>query len=209
MRTIEISFPIEEGMPAFPGDPPVTIRKSRSIDWGDPYELSVLSMGSHTGTHVDPPVHFLPGGATVDQIDLSTLNGPCYVLHVPDGTGTVGAAEIDRLPEGADRVLLRTRNSPRWESSDAYFPEYVALDIEGARRLVARGVRLVGVDALSIDGPSAREFPVHRALLGAGVVVLEGLRLAGAREGAYELRCLPLRISGGDGGPCRAVLVEP
>ncbi|MFI5414233.1 MAG: cyclase family protein [Candidatus Lutacidiplasmatales archaeon] len=207
MRTIDISMPMHPGMPSFPGDPPVHGRPVRQVDRGDPYNLSVWTMGSHAGTHVDPPRHFLSAGAGSDRLDLAVLNGPCHVVDVGDGATTVGPAEVARMPSGTTRVLFRSANSRRWDSGDQFFPDYVALTLPAANELLARGVRLVGVDALSIESDPSERYPVHRLLLGAGVAILEGLRLGAAPAGEYELRCLPLRWVDGDGAPCRAVLV--
>lgn len=207
MRTIDISMPVHAGMPSFPGDPPVHAAPVRQVDRGDPYNLSVWTLGSHAGTHVDPPRHFLPDGGGADRLDLAVLNGPCRVVDVGEGATTIGAAEVGRVPSGTTRVLFRSSNSRRWDAGASFFPDYVALTLSAAKDLLARGVRLVGVDALSVESDPSERFPVHRLLLGAGVAILEGLRLGEAPEGEYEIRCLPLRWVGGDGAPCRAVLV--
>jgi arylformamidase len=209
MRFIDISTPIEDGMAGFPGDPSVRVERVRSLERGDAYNLSHLSLGSHTGTHVDPPLHFIPGGTSVDALDLGRLNGRCHVVQVPASVRSIRAADLAGVPRNAERLLLRTSNSDRWAASPAFFPDYVALDPSAAEALAARGLRLVGLDSLSIESDPTERFPVHHRLLGAGVLILEGLRLAGVEPGEYELRLLPLRIVGGDGGPSRAVLVAP
>jgi arylformamidase len=209
MRTIDISMPLHAGMPAFPGDPDVGSVPVRRTARGDPYNLSAWTLGSHAGTHVDPPNHFLPSGAGADRLDLGVLNGPCHVVEVEADAKSIGTADLARVPIGCSRVLFRTSNSPRWDSGTAYFPDYVALTLPAAKELLARGVRLVGVDALSVESDPSEHFPVHHLLLGAGVAILEGLRLGEVREGEYELRCLPLRWVDGDGAPCRAVLLAP
>ena len=208
LRILDISIPISAGMARFPGDPAIQIERTHSIDRGDPYNLSAISMGSHTGTHIDPPVHFLPQGATLDQVDLAVLNGPCEVVGVPPGPDRIGAHAFDHVAAETHRVLFRTTNSDRWARKEEFFPDYVALSEEGAEAAVARGIRLVGIDSLSIER-SGSGFPVHHRLLGASVVILEGLRLAAVPPGRYQLRCLPLRIQGGDGGPARALLLPP
>lgn len=205
-RPIDVSMPLFAGMPAFPGDPRFGSVRLRSIDQGDPYNISAVTLGSHAGTHVDPPIHFVPGGATLDEVDLSVLNGPCQVVEVPAAAGSVGPREVVGVPDGTERVLLRTTNSARWERRLEFFPDYVALAPEGAQALLDRGVRLVGIDSLSIERDPSGRFPVHHQLLGAGVLILEGLLLSEVPPGAYELRCLPLRVRGGDGGPARVVL---
>jgi len=202
-------MPLFEGMPAFPGDPEFSTRPVRSMARGDPYGLSALSLGSHAGTHVDPPSHFVPGGPPVDQVDLGVLNGPCRVVRVPDACRAIGREEVASVPPGTTRVLFRTSNSLRWKERLVYFPDYVALNEAGARALLDRGVRLVGIDSLSVESDPTGNFPVHHCLLEGGALIVEGLLLADAPAGPYELECLPLRLRGGDGGPARVVLVAP
>jgi arylformamidase len=206
MRTIDVSMPLVAGMPAFPGDPEFATEPVRAIARGDAYNISSISMGTHAGTHVDPPRHFLETGATTDRLDLDVLSGSCRVLEIPATATEIGPEHVARLPAGTERVLFRTSNSGRWARALAFFPDYVAVGPAAARALVAAGVRLVGLDALSIERDATGTFPVHHELLGHGALILEGLLLADAPEGAYELRCLPLRLQGGDGGPARVVL---
>ena len=199
-------MPIYPGMPSFPGDPPVRSTQTQSLENGDAYNLSSWTIGSHTGTHIDPPRHFFRGGASIEDVDPTVLNGPCRVLSVGNGVQRVGPAELERVPEGTQRLLLRTGNSTRWLSEPGFFADYASLTLEGARLVVAKGVRLVGIDALSIESGVAGAFPVHQALLGSGTIILEGLMLADVEEGNYRLHCLPLRLREGDGGPARAML---
>ncbi len=206
MRWIDVSMPLRAGMPAFPGDPVFRSSRVKTLESGAPYSLSTLELGSHTGTHVDPPSHFVRDGPTIDRVPLDRLNGPCAVVEIPDEVRTVSREHLEGVPDGAERVLFRTSNSARWAERLAYFSDYVHLGEEGARLLLERGVRLVGIDALSVELDPDGRFPVHRTLLGRGVVIVEGLLLAPVRAGAYELACLPLRIAGGDGGPARAAV---
>jgi arylformamidase len=206
MRTIDVSMPLFVGMPSFPGDPAFAIAPAHSIARGDAYNVSALSMGTHAGTHVDPPLHFFPKGTPTDRLDLDLLRGPCRVVDVPSGSAQIGPEDVARAPAGTERVLFRTANSQRWARELAFFSDYVALSPAGARALVGAGVRLVGLDALSIERDTTGTFPVHHELLGRGALILEGLMLADAPEGDYVLDCLPLRIRGGDGGPARVVL---
>ncbi|MGI0151547.1 MAG: cyclase family protein [Thermoplasmata archaeon] len=201
-----MSFPIRDRMAGFPGDPAVLLTPVHRIERGDPYDLSSLTMSSHTGTHVDPPRHFVRGGAGIDRVDLEILNGPARVVRIPRTVGTIGAESVEGVPAGTERVLFRTENSARWPPSFSFFPDYVALDESAARALLDRGVRLVGVDSLSVERDSTGTFPVHHRLLGGGALVLEGLVLGEVPEGKYDLACLPLRIVDGDGGPARATL---
>ncbi|HTP53571.1 MAG TPA: cyclase family protein [Thermoplasmata archaeon] len=199
-------MPIEPGMPSFPGDPPVEIASVRSIARGDPYNLSSLRLGSHTGTHVDPPLHFLTRSASVDRLDLDLLSGPALLIDVPADRTRIGREELRAVPAGTTRLLLRTANSSRGANVGRFDTEYVSLTLDGARRLLELEVRFVGIDALSIESDPSERFPVHRKLLGHSVPILEGILLAEAAPGSYRLDCLPLRLKDGDGGPARAVL---
>jgi arylformamidase len=202
----DLTMLLDETTPRFPGDPGVEIRRVRSLERGDPYRLSALAFGSHAGTHLDAPSHFLAQGATVDTVDLGLLNGPAWVIALPPSVGPIGARELAGVPDGTERLLLRTRNSSAWARGEGFRDDYAALTPEGADRLVERGLRLVGVDGLSVESDPTLRFPVHHRLLAAGCWILEGLMLDGVPEGAHELRCLPLRLRGVDGSPCRAVL---
>ncbi len=200
MSWIDVSMPIAPGMPVWPGNPPVEV--TRAVD-GDAL-VSTLSLGTHTGTHVDAPSHYLPGGAPIEMMPLDTLLGPARVVKI-DGDA-VDAADLEALdPQPGERLLIRTRNSEE-AARDRFDPSFVALTLAAARLLAARKIRCVGVDYLSVGGFHDDGAAIHRALLEAGVWILEGLRLAGVEPGAYELACLPLAIAGGDGAPARAVL---
>jgi arylformamidase len=209
MRRIDISMPLFPGMAGFPGDPTFGREPSHSLSNGDAYNVSRLVLGSHAGTHIDPPLHFLAGGAPVDRIDLGILNGPCEVVGVDPRRREVGPLDLERIPPGETRVLFRTANSDRWARAAVFFSDYVALGLPAATELLRRGIRLVGIDSLSVESDPTGRFPVHRALLSGGALILEGLFLAEAPPGSYELACLPLRVRDGDGGPARAVLCAP
>ena len=198
MRIIDISVPLREGMVTYPGDPVVRLERAASIADGDAVNLTRLDFGLHSGTHVDAPVHFIDDGTGVDEIPLDALVGPCHVVEVPD----LSASSVATAPEGAERVLFKTPNSELW-SRDEFSEDFAMLDGAAATLLVERGVRLVGVDYLSVGDEAA-----HRVLLGAGVVPVEGLDLRGVEPGRYELVCLPIHIVGADGAPARAILVE-
>jgi arylformamidase len=209
MTRYDVSMPLFVGMPGYPGDSPFEARATHSLVRGDPYGLTRLVLSSHAGTHVDPPSHFIEGGTTIDQVDLDALQGPCEVVDVPAGVERVGAAAVAGVPRGSTRVLFRTSNSSRWARSLHFFPDYVAVGLDAANALKARGVRLVGIDSLSAESDPTGTFPVHHALLGDGVLLLEGLLLHDVAAGPYVLECLPLRLQGGDGGPARALLRTP
>ena len=207
-RAIDLSFPLSSACPTFPGDPAIRVRPVRTLERGDAYRLSTLALGSHSGTHLDAPSHFVAGGASVDQVDLELLNGEAHVVQVAEEARSVGRTELKGVPAGALRVLFRTANSRRFASGSGFFADYVGLEPEAAERLLELGVRLVGVDGLSVENDPSQRFPVHHRLLGAGCWILEGLRLDGVAPGTHRIGCLPLRLEGADGSPCRAVLWE-
>ncbi len=207
-----MSLALRPGMTTWAGEPGPTITPLRRIAAGDSANVSVLSFASHTGTHVDPPVHFIDGAATVDALPVDALLGPCVVV-AHDGAGNVSGDVLERaaIPKDARRLLIRTRNSALWSDPATPFTrDFVAVDASAARWCVARGIRLVGVDYLSIEpqGPEKAGYPTHKTLLGAGVVIVEGLDLSGVAPGTYELICAPLRVAGGDGAPARVFLIE-
>jgi arylformamidase len=199
MELIDISVPIRAGMVTYPGDPEVRVERAASIAGGDVVNLTRIDFGMHSGTHVDAPVHFIDDAAGVDSISLEAVVGPCEVVGVPD----LSRESVAAAPEGAERVLFKTPNSELW-ARDEFAEDFARLDGAAARLLVERGVRLVGVDYLSVGDEDA-----HHALLGAGVVPVEGLDLRGVDPGRYELICLPLRVVGADGAPARAILHRP
>ena len=190
-RIIDISTPLGPATPVYPGDPAPSLTRLSEAAGGDSFSLSRLVLGTHTGTHVDPPAHFLPGAATVDQLPLDTLIGRARLLVLATSR-PVEPADLAAVPRGTRRLLLCAGGQPLSEGA--------------AEWLVRRGVRLVGVDGLSV-APEHAPGPVHHLLLGAGVVIVEGLALAGVPAGLYTLVCLPLLIANGDGAPARAVLI--
>ncbi len=205
MTVIDISVWIEPDMVRYEGDPVVTVTPYRARAQGDPADVSLLSLGSHTGTHVDAPAHFLDAGATVDRLPWDALVGPALVVEIA-GEGPIGRETLERHGLGGHRrVLLKTRNSGLW-ALGRFSRDYMAIDVEAAGYLVAQGIRLVGIDYLSIEPWHSPGFPVHRRLLEAGVVILEGLNLSAVEPGLFELVCLPLPVRGIDGAPCRAIL---
>lgn len=211
-RVIDITLGIEAGMLVWPDDPPVTVEPAARISRGDPANVSALALGTHTGTHVDPPAHFLEGGATVDRLSLDVLVGPATVVDLRGIPGPLQPADLDAraIPSSVRRLLLKTDNSAVWSGNPVRMPDhYVSLSLAGARWLADRGIRLVGADFLSIEPPSEDGYPVHRALLEAGIVLVEGLDLSHVVAGEYVLACLPLKVIGGDGAPARCVLMQP
>jgi arylformamidase len=197
---IDISVPIRPDMVTYPGDPTVTLERVADIGRGDVANLSRLDFGVHSGTHVDAPVHFIDGADGAEALPLDVLVGPARVLDLTradrlDATAFEG-------PALGERILLKTRNSELW-ADDAFSKDFLALSEDGARALIGAGVKLVGIDYLSIGDEAA-----HLALLSAGVVAIEGLDLRGVEPGDYDLICAPLKLVGSDGAPARALLVR-
>ena len=205
-KIYDITTPIRNGMLTYPGDPGVNLRRVHIIGAGSSANLSEYCFGSHTGTHVDPPLHFYPEGGGVDTLPLDALIGRAVVISVPGDEITAGFLEKE-LPEGAERVLFKTKNSGLL-NDPVFHKDFAHLAADAATYLVGRGVRLVGIDYLSVEVFHSPDHAVHKTLLGAGVVIVEGLELSGVRPGEYRLTCLPLLVEGGDGAPARAILEE-
>ena len=203
---IDLSVPLRDGMVHWPGDPGIRIRKVKEIGRAGSSDLSLLSMGSHTGTHMDAPGHFLKGGRTIDRLPLETVIGPARVIPVRH-LREIRVEELrpHRIRRG-ERILFKTRNSARCWNSSRFVKDFVHLTTESARYLAALRLACIGVDYLSVGGYKKDGAEVHRALLRAGIWIIEGLNLSAARPGRYELICLPLKIERGDGAPARAIL---
>ncbi len=210
-RLHDISVAVCPQMPSWPGDPTFESRLVDAIAQGEAANVSWIGMGAHSGTHVDAPLHFFQSGVAVDSLPLDVLVGPCIVAELP-ATDAIRAADLEALslPTGTTRLLLKTPNSSLWHSSATEFrPDFVGLAPDAARWVVNQVIRLLGVDYLSVEPyPAPREHPVHKTLLAAGVVLLEGTDLSTISPGAYMLVCLPLKLIGLEGAPARAVLLE-
>ena len=205
MKLYDATLPIHEKMVTFPGDPPFKIKPFFQRQQGDSFDLALMSLGTHLGTHVDPPAHYLAGGATVDEIPLESLVGPALVLDMR-GRSQVDQQALAKAPLGDHvRVLFKTDNGPRL-LEPSFHEDFVHLTEDGARYLVQKNVRLVGNDYLSIERYQNPGAPVHHILLKAGVVVVEGVDLLEVPPGVYEIYCLPLKIKGADGAPARILL---
>jgi arylformamidase len=212
MRIYDVSAPLRNGMPAWPGDPAFERRLRTSLERGDEDTVSELVLGAHTGTHVDAPSHFILGGGDIGSIPLEVLVGPALVVGFEDIGTAIGAGDLERagIEEGTARVMAKTTNSG-WSTSDNEFrSDFVAFDESAAQWCVDHGVRLLGVDYLSIEpyGDDRTGHPVHHTLLEAGVVILEGLDLARVSPGRYLLMALPLSIPEAEGSPARVLLME-
>jgi arylformamidase len=203
---IDVSVPLRSGMVHWPDNPPVRIERMLAMECGDAANVSTISLGSHTGTHMDAPIHFVPGGAGMDRMPLDATIGQARVIEIQDPI-SIKPDELDPHVIGrGERVLFKTQNSTRrWWTQD-FVEDFVYVSQEAARYLADRGVRTVGVDYLSVGGFWKDGVETHQALLGPGIWVIEGLDLSGIGPGEYELICLPLKVEDGDGAPARAIL---
>ena len=209
MKIYDISLPISPELPVWPGDPQVVLEKVSSMDAGAHDNVSRLACGVHVGTHVDAPHHFLNDHRTVESLSLDILVGPACVVQIPEDVAVIDAQVLDHtaiLP-GTERLLLKTRNSNHWKRGENGFDTgFVGVSADGAEWLVQHDLKLVGIDYLSV-APYHQSIPTHRALLTAGIVIIEGLDLSAVASGTYSLYCLPLKLVGSDGAPARTILV--
>ena len=211
MKIFDVTLPLSPDLPVWPGDPTVSMTRAVSMEDGGEYNLTHLTLGVHTGTHIDAPCHFLPGQQPgVDALDLSILVGPALVVDVADEVSEITAEVVRSLsiPVGTERLLFKTRNRLLWEIEPLIFREdFVAVEVSGARELVKMGIKLVGVDYLSV-APYQDGVPTHQVLLKAGVIPVEGMDLRDVPAGVYQLVCLPMKLVGCDGAPVRAILIS-
>lgn len=204
-KIFDITLPINRELPIWPGDPDVMIEITEKISEGGKANISRINMGSHTGTHIDAPFHFNDRGITVDRLPLNLLIGRARVIDIGEDTGAIDKPTIETIEiDGIEKVLFKTRNSNRY--SKEFIKDFVALTPNGASLLVEKGVRVVGIDYLSIEAYGSKEHDTHRILLSSGVIIIEGLYLKDIKPGEYELIALPLLLEGGDGAPARVVL---
>ena len=204
-RIYDVTVPLSSSVPAWPGEPRFEAQRIQRLEDGHAANVTRITASVHSGTHIDAPRHFLAGGASVDQLPLEILMGKARVLDlkVMDHIRRKDLEELDLRDD--IRVLLKTRMSGQLRHSE-FQQGFVALAEDAATYLVQVGIKLVGIDYLSIDPFDSKDHPAHHALLGAGVVIVEGLDLSEVPEGEYDMACLPLRIEGADGAPARVVL---
>jgi arylformamidase len=207
-RIYDVSVPIRDGGLIYPGNPEIHLSLQQSVALGAGANVSSVEFGSHTGTHVDAARHFFDDGQTVDQIPLETLMGPALVLEFGSET-VVTRADLEKHDlSNVDRVLLKTRNSSYLTQDPEFHRDYTFLAPDGAEHLVNLGVKLVGIDYLSIEQFHSGHHRTHLTLLRANVVIVEALNLADVPPGRYMLYCLPIKLAGCDGAPARAVLIS-
>jgi arylformamidase len=204
-KIIDVTVPLSAALPTFPGDPPFQMDFTHRIAEGEPYNVARLSLGVHSGTHVDAPYHFLADGSTVDQLPLEILLGKCRVVDMQE-RDKIERPDLEAEDLRDDiRILLKTRMSGQLRRPE-FQENFVYLTPDAAHYLVQAGIKLVGIDYLSIERFGSLDYAAHHALLGAGVVIIEGLDLSEVEPGEYDLTCLPMLIAGADGAPARVVL---
>jgi arylformamidase len=205
MKLIDVSVPLDATLPTYPHNTPFSLEPIKRLARGDSSNVSTLHMSAHCGTHVDAPRHFFDSGPGTEALPLDLLMGRVRVIQVTSRTG-IAAEDLANQDFSEDvRILIKTRNSLLWGTPE-FRPDYVGVTESGARHLVAHGIKLVGVDYLSVEQFKTPGAPAHHVLLGAGTIVIEGLNLRDVEPGIYDLCCLPLRIVGSDGAPARVVL---
>ncbi len=194
--------------PVYEGDAPMKFEFLKDMRKGDALTLSAYSLGAHSGTHIDAPMHFVLGGASIDRVPLQPLIGPARVIDIPDGVQAIDVAELNRHEwKGAQRVIFRTRSSLRgWMASANFHRDFAYIAPDAAQLLADAGVQLVGIDYISAEQFGAPAPMTHRILLGKGIPIVEGLSLEGVSAGDYDLIVLPIKIAGHEGAPARAIL---
>ena len=209
MKLYDISLPISSELVSWPGDPSPKLIKVLSINEGDACNVTKLEMGVHTGTHIDSPNHFIEDGITTDSMQLEVLMGKCLVIEITSKSNIQVSDLYDFEIGKYERLLLKTKNSVHWENGSKKFDKnFIALSLEAAEYLVKSGIKLIGIDYLSIEAYGVREHTVHHHLLNNQIAILEGLNLSKVDEGEYELICLPLKLVDCDGAPVRAILKD-
>jgi len=205
MKLIDVSVPLDDHLPTYPNNTPFTLEPIKRLAKGDSSNVSTLHMSAHAGTHVDAPRHFFDEGLGTDALPLEMLVGRAHVIEVTTRRG-IGSDDLSPIDLSEDvRVLIKTLNSRFWGSPD-FHTDYVGMTESGARHLIEHGIKVVGVDYLSVEEFKKPGAPAHRLLLGAGTIVIEGLNLRDVEPGIYDMYCLPLRVVGSDGAPARVVL---
>lgn len=208
-RIFDISVPVVDGGVVYPGNPDIRIEPHSELSRGASSNVSRVSFGSHTGTHVDAPRHFFEAGGTVERLPLDALIGPAHVIAFGEAVMKVTAQDLQQHTlDRVQRLLIRTRNSA-FVTDREFHPDYTYLAPDGAEYLASLGVRLVGVDYYSVEQFHSGHHRTHRTLLERGIVIVEGLDFSKIAPGDYEFCCLPLRLEGLDGAPARAVLMQP
>lgn len=210
MQIYDVSVPLSSTTPTYPGDPGIEIKQWLTLARGDAANVSLINFGLHSGTHVDAPAHFIEGGAKIESLPLESLIGEAEVVEVANDIRVIDESfVVANCSRASERILFKTRNSAFWNNSqDGFREDYTYIEPAAARLLAESGIKLVGIDYLSVEQFKSDHFGTHHALLSRGVVIVEGLDLRAVPSGFYELICLPLKIAGGsgDGAPARVIL---
>jgi arylformamidase len=205
MKLIDVTVPLDASLPIYPGNTPFTLEAVKRIARGDTSNVSTLHMSAHSGTHVDAPRHYFDQAPGVDALPLEMLLGRARVVEISSRSG-IGAEQLADLDLSDDvRILFKTSNSLLWGSPD-FHTDYVGVTASGAEHLIAHGIKVVGVDYLTVEEFKKPGAPAHHVLLGGGAIIIEGLNLRDVEPGIYDLLCLPLRVVGADGAPARVLL---
>jgi arylformamidase len=209
-KILDITLTVTPDLPVWPGDPKVSLERFNKMEEGAVCNISRMALGVHTGTHMDAPFHFVHGAETMESLPLELLIGSALVVAVPENCMAITDEVLKqaKIPVGCARVLFKTRNSHFWQEIPLRFhTDFTAISPDGAEWLVKNGIKFVGVDYLSVAAFN-QGAPTHQVLLKAGVIILEGVNLAGITAGTYQLVCLPMKLGGSDGAPARAVLIQ-
>ncbi|MEW6130652.1 MAG: cyclase family protein [Acidobacteriota bacterium] len=205
MKIYDVTVPISKELIVYPGDPPIKIKRAKTLGKNDAeYNLTTFSFGAHTGTHIDAPFHLFADGAKADELPLEMLIGPARVVEIT--SPRIDEEALQEFDLMADvRLLFKTRNSYLWGKNE-FVQEYVYITLDAARYLIKEGVKLIGIDYLSIEKFGSNDLPVHKEFLSAGTIIVEGLNLRDIEPGDYEMICLPLKVTESDGAPARVIL---
>ncbi len=206
---IDVSATLDPAMtPVYEGNAPLSFEFMLDMRKGDGVTLSKYSLGAHSGTHIDAPQHFIRDGAPVDKVPLDPLIGPARVIDIPDSIQAINAAELNRHAwKGAERLIFRTRSSVRgWMSSPTFHHDFAYVAPDAAQLIADAGVKLVGIDYISIEQFGGPAPLTHRILLGKGIPIIEGFALETIAPGDYDLIVLPIKVAGHEGAPARAVM---
>ncbi len=205
MKLIDVTVPLDASLPTYPGNTPFSLDAIKRIARGDSSNVSTLHMSAHSGTHVDAPRHFFDNAGGAEGLPLEMLIGRARVIEIMSRKG-IDADELAAADLSEDiRVLIKTSNSRLWGSAE-FHKDYVGVTEAGAKYLLDHGIKLVGVDYLSVERFKTPGAPAHHVLLGAGIIIIEGLNLRDVEPGVYDLFCLPLPVVGCDGAPARVIL---
>ena len=203
-KIIDITQRVFVGKPVWPGDTDFGMERVSIIAPGNPVNVSCLTLSPHTGTHMDAPFHYDPDGISAGEVDLDIYMGIAHVIDATSAGALVEPHHIEgQLPDAIQRVLIKTDGN---QDPDTWPTGFTAMHADTVHMLAAKGVKLIGIDTPSMDPEDSKDMPAHQAIRSHGIAILESILLNGVDVGTYELIALPLKLSGCDGSPVRAVL---